>query len=276
MTKLSATEFFEKAWKSYVELTPDAPLIHALLERRGEHLVNDHVAFRTFNLPGMTRLELGSLFEQWGYVRAHEELDFPEKKLKANYYLHSDEKLPKVFISELLTEKVSPELRQWILDTTKSAQGKTFTLESFLKPTWSAPSSEDYRKFYSESEYAAWTLAFGIRVNHFTVLVNSLKTLHSLEELNELLIQNHFQLNQAGGQIKGTPTEFLEQSSTVAKRVPYRFSDGITDQIMGCYYEFARRYPLPGKETLFQGFIPKSADKIFESTFERSSLSQAG
>ena len=65
------------------------------------------------------------------------------------------------------------------------------------------------------------------------------------------------------------PEELLEQSSTMAKKVPHAFADK-TAQIMGCYYEFARRYPIPGKPgQLFQGFIPKSADKIFESTFER-------
>ena len=31
------------------------------------------------------------------------------------------------------------------------------------------------------------------------------------------------------------------------------------------YYELAKRYPLPSGE-LFQGFVPASADKIFEST----------
>jgi hypothetical protein len=98
--------------------------------------------------------------------------------------------------------------------------------------------------------------------------------------------------------------------------------DSTTHPIMGCYYEFARRYPLPMKrgdvgeggervgagttvgegggavdetvaeagagagtvdgaaakgaaegtgrfQGLFQGFIPASADKIFESTYEK-------
>ena len=36
-------------------------------------------------------------------------------------------------------------------------------------------------------------------------------------------------------------------------------------RIPSCYYEFARRYPLPSGE-VFQGFVPESADTIFEST----------
>lgn len=42
------------------------------------------------------------------------------------------------------------------------------------------------------------------------------------------------------------------------------FSDG-KKQIPSCYYEFAKRYKdSDGK--LYQGFVAKSADKIFEST----------
>lgn len=38
-------------------------------------------------------------------------------------------------------------------------------------------------------------------------------------------------------------------------------------EIPGCYYEFARRFPIwKDKTYLFQGFIPQSANKIFEST----------
>jgi hypothetical protein len=123
-------------------------------------------------------------------------------------------------------------------------------------------SSADYERFYPESEYAAWTAAFGVQVNHFTVFVNALKTFKSLEELNTFLLANHLQLSESGGIIKGTPAEKLEQSSTMARKVRCAFAEG-SREILGCYYEFARRYDG------FQGFIPKSADKIFESNFEK-------
>ena len=107
-----------------------------------------------------------------------------------------------------------------------------------------------------------------IRVNHFTVLANELATFSSLPELNTFLQSNGFTLNEAGGVVKGNPLERLEQSSTVAKRIPWRFADGEEHPIMSCYYEFARRYAgADGK--LFQGFVPASADKIFESTYEK-------
>ena len=55
-----------QGWAGYCAITPDASPIHELLASRGETIVNDHVAFRTFDLPGVSRLELGRYFESFG------------------------------------------------------------------------------------------------------------------------------------------------------------------------------------------------------------------
>src|SRR5277367_3858342 len=99
---MRAHEFLSEAWKRYTALTPDAATIHALLERRGETIVNDHVAFRTFDLAGLDRAALGGIFEAWGWKRHAEELEFPEKKLRASYWLPPEPTLPRIFISELI------------------------------------------------------------------------------------------------------------------------------------------------------------------------------
>src|SRR4051812_24928969 len=99
-------EFLEQSWEQYCEITPDARRVRELLEARGEKLLNDHVAYRTFDLSGISRLELGRVFENWGYAR-QEDLDFPEKKLTATYWLPPDEGLPRIFISELRLGEVS-------------------------------------------------------------------------------------------------------------------------------------------------------------------------
>jgi hypothetical protein len=78
------------------------------------------------------------------------------------------------------------------------------------------------------------------------------------------LVGHGFVLNTAGGAIKGTPAERLEQSSTRADEIAVEL-DGAPARLPSCYYEFAKRYPLPDG-SLFQGFVPASADKIFEST----------
>ena len=267
---MNLNHFLEKSWEHYCAITPDAKKIHLLLSQsRREKILNDHVAYRTFNLPGISRLDLGKVFEEWGYERK-DDMEFVEKKLTATYWLHPDSHYPKIFISELLLEKVSPELRDWIKRLTAPflSRSEKPTAEMLLSQTWETPSFQDYEKFYSESEYAAWTAAFGIRVNHFTVLCNELKTFQALHELNDYLGAEGFTLNSSGGVIKGSALERLEQSSTIARRIPWKFSEGSTHEVMSCYYEFARRYPL-SSGALFQGFIPKSADKIFESTYEK-------
>jgi hypothetical protein len=109
--------------------------------------------------------------------------------------------------------------------------------------------------------------AFGFRANHFTVDVNALKTFDNLESLNSFLKANGIQLNTSGGEIKGSPRVFIEQSSTLSGEVTVQFADG-AKTIPACYYEFARRYTLPNGK-LFSGFVAKSADKIFESTDRR-------
>ena len=85
-----------------------------------------------------------------------------------------------------------------------------------------------------------------------------------MEQVNQLLKDNDFRINDSGGEIKGTPAELLEQSSIRSEMIQVQFIEG-AKEIPGCYYEFARRYAdADGK--LYSGFIAKSADKIFEST----------
>jgi hypothetical protein len=106
--------------------------------------------------------------------------------------------------------------------------------------------------------------AFGFRVNHFTVFMNALRTFQGIGNLNVFIKELGFELNASGGEIKGSKNVYLEQSSTLAYPVEVEFADK-KEMIPGCYYEFLRRYPLPDGK-LFQGFLPDSADKIFEST----------
>mgnify|MGYP001193757753 CR=1 FL=1 len=141
----------------------------------------------------------------------------------------------------------------------------TFVNESLKsKITHWKVSHEDYQALLEESEYAAWMSAFGYCANHFTVSVNQLPGYESLEQVNQKLKDNGFTLNTSGGEIKGSPEVYLEQSSTMADRHDVEFSDK-TVSIPSCFYEFAKRYEIePGK--LYTGFVAASADKIFEST----------
>lgn len=263
-------------WKDYLAITPQAARVHTVLEARGEIIVNDHIALRTFDLPAVGIEVLARPFLACGY-EPRDDYEFPDKKLVARYYQHADPALPKVFVSELEVGKCSPLLQRIVAELVGAAgAGAPDRPIRQDGPDWpDGPplvtagrpwplSFATYEQLLGESEYAAWVAAFGFRANHFTVDTGALRTFASLSELNELLLASGFELNASGGLIKGSPADLLEQSSTLADEVEVAFT-GERHRIRSCYYEFARRYPGESGE-LFHGFIATSADKIFEST----------
>ncbi len=261
------TTLLNRLWTDFSAINPQAKAIHSLLEERGEIVINDHIAFRTFSDPRVGIDVIARPFVEAGYT-AKEKYQFKQKKLDARHYEHPDPDLPKVFISELRIKECSEFLQRCVLSMIDRISEEKFSDPEFcaIGRPWEI-SFADADLLANESEYAGWMAAFGFRANHFTVLVNSLKTIGSLEELNTLIKQAGFPLNAEGGEIKGTASDFLEQSSTLAPPVAVSFSDG-EFQVPGCYYEFARRYPLPDGK-LFSGFVTSSADKIFQSTDRR-------
>lgn len=259
----SVEQFFEELWKDYIQLAPSAAKVHQVLGK-GLPIINDHVAFRTYNLAPVRLAALAQNFEAMGY-KACGDYVFEAKKLVAKHYEHSDPNLPKIFISELLVNEFSPELQQIVHALMEQVDPAAVTQPQFLYSGvhWQI-SSTDYEKLLAESEYAAWLAAFGFRANHFTVNVNELQDFESLEAVNETLKNAGFHLNNAGGEIKGSPEVFLEQSSTMADHIVVRFSD-MDKVIPSCFYEFAKRYEIRPNQ-LYTGFVAASADKIFEST----------
>lgn len=252
----------EAMWQDYTAMNPQARRIHELFTARGETVVNDHIALRTFNLPRVNIDVLAHAFVRSGYHPCGN-YEFPAKKLVARHY--EAEGRPKVFISELRVELLDEEEQSIVAHLVQSVDASLPGRLDFCvtgRP-WNL-TFDMYERLQRGSEYAAWVAAFGYRPNHFTVLVNALRTFSSLEEVNLFLEGEGFLLNDSGGKIKGSPEALLEQSSVLANNIDVAFSDG-THRIPGCYYEFARRYESePGK--LYQGFIAKSADRIFEST----------
>jgi hypothetical protein len=260
-------ELFDRLWRDYAAIAPQAERIHALLRGRGETIVNDHIALRTFALPGLGIDVLARAFVEAGY-RAGGEYEFPAKKLAARHYEHDNPSLPKVFISELWVERFSPALQQGVAALAAQVPPGAAERWDFVvsgRP-W-RPTVAVYEALRAESEYAAWLGAFGYRANHFTVSCNELRTFASLAELNRFLREQGFALSDAGGEIKGSPEALLEQSSTLADEIEVELADGVL-RVPSCYYEFARRYPLPDGR-LYQGFVTSSADKLFESTDPR-------
>jgi len=267
---MTTNEIFTKLWEAYSSQNPSAGEIHHLFQEKGKRVVNDHVAFRTYDDPRVSIDVLARPFINLGY-KAMKTYHFKEKKLRAIHYeLPGEPEAPRVFISELILNEFSQSLQQRIRhELDRVPESLLVSPDLIFQGTLFKPVSyQVYQELRQESEYAAWVYAFGYRANHFTVSINHLDGFDDIAEVNQFLKDQGYSLNASGGEIKGSPKQLLEQSSTLADRVEVSFSDG-KYVIPGCYYEFAKRYPGPDGQ-LFSAFIAGSADKIFESTDYRS------
>ncbi len=261
---MSYQALFESLWQDFTQrLCPSAKHIHRLLAEN-DSVTNDHIALRTFDVNPTGLATLAKPFEQLGY-RACADYYFKQKKLRAKHYEHRDPQAPKVFISELMLEEFSTEFQQIVTELISSVDSGYFEESSFLfsgRP-WELTYAQ-YQSLNQESEYAAWVAAHGYGANHFTVDVNRLSQFTEIEQVNRCLTQHGYQINGSGGEVKGCPEVFLQQSSTMADKVEVILSDQMV-HLPGGFYEFAKRYPMANGK-LYSGFVEASADKIFEST----------
>lgn len=261
---------FANLWQDYLSITPSAKKVHDLLGAQNgtENLINDHVAFRTFNVEKINLNKLAEHFLALGYEEKGQ-YQFEQKKLVAKHFEHADTSKPKVFISELLVNEFSETVQNIIHKMIKNIAQDAAQHSDFLYSGthWNV-TTEEYEQLLAESEYAAWMSAWGFRANHFTVSVNHLEHYQILADVNNQLKDAGFVLNTSGGEIKGGPEVHLAQSSTMADKIEVNFADK-SKVVPSCFYEFAQRYTLPTGR-LYQGFVAASADKIFESTHVKS------
>jgi len=257
------TKLFDNIWQQYIEVTPSADKIHQLLGD-GKDVINDHVAYRTFDIEKVNLKKLANHLLTIGYIECGQ-YDFAAKKLTAKHYEHSDNTMPKVFISELRVKEFSNQVQKIIHSLVDPLPEHISEQPNFLYSgrSWDI-SSTDYQTLLAESEYAAWLAAWGYRANHFTVSINHLDNYDAIMDVNTHLKQAGYKLNTTGGEVKGNETVMLEQSSTLADKALVEFTDKSLE-IPSCFYEFAKRYPKPDGQ-LYTGFVAASADKIFEST----------
>jgi hypothetical protein len=264
---MTPSDFFSALWNSYTQITPQAQRIQQLFESHGETVLNDHVAFRTFNNSPISLEKLEPQLEAIGY-KAYGAFIFESKHLKARCYKHkTDADSPKIFLSELLVEELPPHCQEIIgkIIAQIPADAVQSPAVFWAGKLWQTPTEADYLALAEHSEYAAWLSTMGLQANHFTVSINHLKKYPTIEAVNQMLIDEGYALNQVGGLVKGTPQSFLEQSSTMADKVDYTFADGKQKTIPSCFYEFARRHFM-ADGNLFDSFIEGNADKIFDST----------
>ncbi|KAK1265223.1 hypothetical protein QJS04_geneDACA023138 [Acorus gramineus] len=277
--------------KVYLSRNPTANAVLDLVRaHNGDHMCYDHFAFRTFGVDGHGIDSMAKFFLDFGYT-TREELRFPAKKLKALWFAppagHYGENgsgvggpLPRIFISELLVEEMSPPNQEVIRKYTNiSGSGnKHAALASALGSlTWEKPLYSDYQQLSRESEYAAWTLVNGYALNHVTISTHRLNShIKDIKRFNHFIEDNGFKLNSEGGNLKVSPDGLLLQSSTIADSTPFNFADTVTESVPRSYIEFAERLVLPQYKHIAEekieefhrreGFEVGNADKIFEST----------
>lgn len=264
MDKLNA--IFSKLWVAYTQNNPSVQKVYDSFIKLGENVSNDHIAFRTFDDSRMNIKVLERKFLENGYV-AKGSYFFKEKKLNAVHYeIPNSPNEPRVFISELKLSEFSNDFQQLIANRLNSIGNDVYNNPDliFQGSVWDKPSFKTYERLRDESEYGAWLYVFGFCANHFTVSINNLIKLNTIEKVNKHLKDHGFRLNSSGGEIKGTKEDLLQQSSIMAEKVTVDFIEG-SFKIPACYYEFAIRYhDQNGK--LYNGFIANNANKIFEST----------
>lgn len=278
--------------RRYRDRVPDVNgVINAMITENliseANDIENDHIAFRTMGVPQLGIQSLEKIFLHYGYQKM-DYYFFPEKKLNAYWYAPPEPKYPRIFISELRVNDLSPEAQEIIKSYTNQVATDpvdTLNLEdasavdAFLHSSlWSLPTLADYKALAVESEYAAWVIYNRYYLNHFTVSVHNLKEgYNTIEQFNGFLESKGFVLNDAGGKIKRSPDGALQQSSTVAEMIEAVFADGQTEKISGSYVEFAERRILDAYNDIAkseitrshrrEGFEAANADKIFESTY---------
>ena len=278
--------------RRYRERVPDVGHIIDAMIREGiiskaEDIENDHIAFRTMGVPQLGIRSLEKIFLHYGYER-RDAYFFEAKKLNAFWYHPPRNDLPRIFISELRVEDLSPEAQAIIRSYTDEVTSDpvdaldlddAVAVDAFLhQGLWRVPTWADFERLASESEYASWVIYNRYYLNHFTVTIHNLpEGYNTIATYNAFLERNGFKMNNSGGTIKTSPDGKLLQSSTVAEMITATFANDEQHLISGSYVEFAERRPLDAfahlpaselrREHRREGFEAQNANRIFESTY---------
>ena len=256
--------FFEHLWQDYSAITPQAEVIQRALFQHNPRLTNDHVAFRTFDIPAMDIASLERHLLDFNY-QLLDNYRFPDKHLSACAYIHPNPDVAKIFLSQLHIDQLTEQSQQIISHKLSTRSPLPDNASIFYSGRcWGLPDWDEYQILRSESEYAAWLLTLGFHANHFTLDMNSLSQVDNWQDLFTFIEQLGIKMNSEGGLIKGDPSVYLEQASTLADDIFMEFDQG-RKKVKTCFYEFAKRYP-QADGCLYPGFVTNNANQIFSST----------
>lgn len=242
-----ATRLLDLLWDRY---SAEVPYARTFVQLSGGSFRNDHVALRTLARPGGGIATFERVFERLGWRRAGE-YTFPDTHLAAIYMSHPA-RLPRVFISELKAEELSSRARE-LLATLPEDPPAPESIDA-LAGWFSAPPpprESALLELEKESQYGAWLLAFGRKVNHFTGSVDDVEVWQR-------------RMREAGvpmkADIEGAPGTHLRQTATHAAVLPVVLHGGGTRPWPYAYFEIAQRTPD------FDGFLGPQARALFDMT----------
>ena len=249
-------------------------------------LPNDHMALRTLSMPshGLGLNYLDRFFQQMMYL-PRDEYVFAEKKLRARWYApstylgrtDSGAPLPRIFVSELCVDQLSQSsqtifqrylsrqsaISRYFAEQDTEDKEKTFVdaVDAIDEKLYDqVPSFSDYELLRKETEYGAWTLLNGHRINHLTISTSLFR--HPFQKLCFFVPHARQYLNvPIVGNIQTSEDQKLHQISTEPIKGEFLFSDQQTTKaVNGSFIEFIER--IDGRD----GFEAKNANRIFETT----------
>jgi len=291
-----------KLWNNYLERVPYAGIYADLVQQKGGRVVIDHLAFRTLKThtgeqpDGIS--DIRHIIKCFGYQPAGQ-YSFTKKNIDAIHFEHPEKKLPKIFVSQLLVEKLPEWARQKIHETVKdtpyllsdhgiellnrlcvddklpveAAEFLENDLLNYFKRPWKPPLKDTVLQVNDISQYAAWVLLHGNSVNHFAALINE----HNVKDWPDLISTSKV-LNSKGVPMKeaieGEKGGVLQQTAThaVKENSEVNGDNGIEEiNWTYAYFEFTQRgyTEKDGQQILFNGFLENQARHLFAMTRTR-------
>jgi hypothetical protein len=260
---------FDSLWARYRAVAPSALKVHEALEAINGHVVIDHVALRTVSVGPVPLAVLSRVLADIGFV-PFDDYAHPGKPVYSVAFRPLKPGLPKIFLSELLVDRLTPASRRIMQGLVEHADFPQALDERLFHSGvhWGPLDAASLMTLSDESDYAAWFATQGFTPNHFTALVNELPAIPSIDEVIELAQQLEVEISQVGGLIKGNALTGLQQAATEPERLDYLTSDRRVLQVPGSFYEFALRYPLADGK-LYQGFLTQTTERRAEPGLRR-------
>ena len=251
---MSKEHLVEMLWKHYLLFNAKVEETYAHLHRLSKDLVHDHIALRTVSDSRVSLSALAERFCDHGW-QPETTYTFEKQWISAQYFSPPDPTYPKIFISQLELDQCPYWIKSVCLSCIEQIPSAVLTdiALPYSGNHWHPLNYDTYSRLLAVSSYVAWWYVYGMIPHHFAVDINTFSQIKDLAAMHDTLSEWGVALNTQGGEIKGSPALYLEQSTTVAAQMPVEFSDHETLSVPSGYYEFMRRYQQKDGN-IYQGF----------------------